>query len=76
MNFEKKDISDLLTLTYPTGRAIQFCIWRKTPHDICIRIAAIRTISIIFITGKVAMKCAAVLKGPDSLLSNIRLINR
>jgi hypothetical protein len=36
--------------------------------------AAIRIISTILITGKVAMKCAALLKGSGSLFRSIRFM--
>jgi hypothetical protein len=35
-----------------------------------------KTTSMIFMTGKVAMKCAAVLKGTGSALSKYKLIMR
>ena len=41
-----------------------------------IRIVAMSAISKILITGKVAIKCAALLNGSGSLLSSIRLIIR
>jgi hypothetical protein len=41
-----------------------------------IKMAANNTISIILISGKVAIKFAAALKGSGSLFSSIRLIER
>jgi hypothetical protein len=40
------------------------------------RIAPIRTISKILTRGKVAMKCAALLKGTGSLLSSMKFMKR
>jgi hypothetical protein len=76
INFEKNEVCVLLPLTYPTGRASQFWICKNRPHEICIRIAAIRIISTNLTSGKVAMKCAALLKGSGSLPRSIRFIIR
>jgi hypothetical protein len=74
INFEKNEVCDLFPLTYPTGRASQLRICRYTPQEICVKMAAIRIISTILINGKVAMKCAALLKGSGSLFRSIRFI--
>jgi hypothetical protein len=46
------------------------------PQIIWIRIVQIRTISMIFTRGKVAMKCAALLNGAGLSLSNKKFIIR
>jgi hypothetical protein len=56
MNLEKNVVSDLLPLTYPTGRANQFWICSIMPQVIWMRMVANRTISMIFTSGNVAMK--------------------
>jgi len=76
MNLEKKEVSDLFPPAYPTGRASQFLIWIYIPQMICIRRADIRTISTILTTGKVAIKWAALLNGPGSLLRSRKFMAR
>lgn len=76
MNFEKKEVSDLLPPAYPTGRASQFLICIYIPQMICISRADIRAISNTLISGKAAMKWAALLNGPGSLLRSMKFIAR
>jgi hypothetical protein len=76
MKREKKEVSALFKVTYPTGLANQFCIWRNIPQPICMKMVANKAISRILISGKVAIKCAAVLNGPGSLFKSMRLTER